>query len=192
VVINSLNYPATEKAKMQKIIAIIVLLSGFAVTTGCESAPEPGRTQPTPLAAAETHYGPGGSSSEQYQSNAGVPSAKTVPFRIEFFQGALMKDASPGLGLQSITMTQTEPGAGLRKPVRVTVFGAREPLAWAIDDSTVAALTATGREAFLEFKKDGPFVVTIRSGETVVLRLAGHAVSSGDGKGWQVTARASE
>lgn len=76
-----------------------------------------------------------------------------------------------------------------RKPVRLTLFGVPESLTWSIADPSLAELSGSGREAVLDFKKDGRTKIVVSSGDVVVFRL-GVTVFTGDGvkdKAWQAT-----
>lgn len=64
---------------------------------------------------------------------------------------------------------QTKPAS--RKPIKVTLHGVPGSLAWSIDDSSVATLSAAGRQATLNFKNDGRAKIVVKSGDAVVFRL---------------------
>ena len=82
--------------------------------------------------------------------------------------------------------------ASTRKPVRLTVFGLSEPLKWAIDDTTVADISPSGREAFVDFKKDGTAKITVYSGEKPAFHLTAISVTMDDIKRWDVSIKQSE
>lgn len=79
---------------------------------------------------------------------------------------------------------QVEPPA--RKPIRITLFGVPEELSWSIDNTTIADLSASGREAFVEFNEDGRIEIIVRSGQNEVFRFR-LTSKMHPGKGWQAT-----